>query len=120
MRRRDGELTLGNVGEHAADAVDWLVVMRRFDQDGLFDSDPRQNPDAKLIEEAELSDPRLAGMAGDSKGELGRGGMRTKLSAAHTAARSGASTLIVHGRRTEALLQVARGNLVRNLVLRKP
>lgn len=37
MRRRDGALTLGEVGEHADDAVDWLVVMRRFDEDGLFD-----------------------------------------------------------------------------------
>src|SRR3546814_13433590 len=48
-------------------------------------------------------------MAGDSKGALGRGGMRTKLNAAHTAARSGASTIIAHGRRPDALLQIARG-----------
>lgn len=37
VRRRDGRLSLGEVGEHADDAVDWLVVMRRFDEDGLFD-----------------------------------------------------------------------------------
>ena len=37
VRRRDGRLTLGDVGEHAEDAVDWLVVMRRFDEEGLFD-----------------------------------------------------------------------------------
>ena len=86
---------------------DLLVILT--DQDGLFDSDPRSNPDAKLISEAELSDPRLVGMAGESKGELGRGGMRTKLSAAYTAARSGAATVIAHGRKPEALLQVARG-----------
>src|SRR3546814_11136278 len=48
-------------------------------------------------------------MAGDSKGVLGRGGMRPKLNAAHTAARSGASTIIAHGRRPDALLQLARG-----------
>ena len=38
--RRDpqGALTLGEVGEDAGgDAVDWLVVMRRFDEDGLLD-----------------------------------------------------------------------------------
>ena len=37
--RRDakGVLTLGEVGEKADDAVDWLVVMRRFDEDGLLD-----------------------------------------------------------------------------------
>jgi aminoglycoside phosphotransferase family enzyme/predicted kinase len=37
VRRRDGKLSLGEVGEQADDAVDWLVVMRRFDEDGLFD-----------------------------------------------------------------------------------
>jgi uncharacterized protein len=37
VRRRDGRLVLGDVGEAAAAAVDWLVVMRRFDEDGLLD-----------------------------------------------------------------------------------
>jgi aminoglycoside phosphotransferase family enzyme len=36
-RGRDGKLALGEVGERAADAVDWLVVMHRFDEDGLLD-----------------------------------------------------------------------------------
>lgn len=33
----DGTLTMGEVGQPADDAVDWLVVMRRFDEDGLLD-----------------------------------------------------------------------------------
>ncbi|WP_422000036.1 AAA family ATPase [Reyranella sp.] len=33
----DGGLVLGEVGERPADAIDWLVVMRRFDEDGLLD-----------------------------------------------------------------------------------
>lgn len=94
---------------------DLLVILT--DQDGLFDADPRHNPAAKLISEAELSDVRLAGMAGDSKGEYGRGGMRTKLSAAHTAARSGAATVIAHGRKPDALLQIARGDDIGSLLL---
>ena len=37
--RRDGAggFALGEPGEACADAVDWLVVMRRFDEDGLLD-----------------------------------------------------------------------------------
>ncbi len=35
--RRDGRFVLGALGEEAVDAADWLVVMRRFDQDQLFD-----------------------------------------------------------------------------------
>jgi aminoglycoside phosphotransferase family enzyme/predicted kinase len=35
--RRDDRLALGEVGENTGDAVDWLVVMRRFDEEGLLD-----------------------------------------------------------------------------------
>ncbi len=35
--RRAGRLTLGAVGEPGDNAVDWLVVMRRFDEEGLLD-----------------------------------------------------------------------------------
>jgi aminoglycoside phosphotransferase family enzyme/predicted kinase len=37
VRRAAGKLVLGDVGEAASDAADWLVVMRRFDEDGLLD-----------------------------------------------------------------------------------
>ncbi|WP_422035216.1 AAA family ATPase [Reyranella sp.] len=35
--RRNGKLALGEVGETSGQAVDWLVVMRRFDEEGLLD-----------------------------------------------------------------------------------
>ena len=105
--------TLGAMTANLIEA-DLLVILT--DQDGLFDSDPRSNPDAKLVSEASLADPMLALMAGDSKGVLGRGGMRTKLSAAHIAARSGATTVIAHGRAHEALLQIGRGQQVGTLL----
>jgi aminoglycoside phosphotransferase family enzyme len=44
---RDGKLALGDIGETAAEAVDWLVVMRRFDEDGLLDGRARC-PDARI------------------------------------------------------------------------
>ncbi len=94
--------------------ADVLVLLT--DQEGLFDSDPRNNPQAALVAEAELSDTNLGGMAGDSKGEYGRGGMRTKLMAAHWAARSGAATVIAHGRTPEALLKIARGENIGTLL----
>ena len=104
--------TLGALTVNLIEA-DLLVILT--DQEGLFDSDPRGNPDAKLVSEADLADPQLVGMAGESKGALGRGGMRTKLSAAHTAARSGAATVIAHGRKPEALLAIARGEAIGTL-----
>ena len=36
-RGGDGQFTLGEPGEPCADAVDWLVVMRRFDEEGMLD-----------------------------------------------------------------------------------
>lgn len=37
VMRRNGKLALGEVGEASEHAVDWLVVMRRFDEEGLLD-----------------------------------------------------------------------------------
>lgn len=105
--------TLGALTVNLIEA-DLLVILT--DQEGLFDSDPRGNPEARLVSEADLADPQLVGMAGDSKGALGRGGMRTKLNAAYTAARSGAATVIAHGRMPDALLTVARGEPIGTLL----
>ena len=105
--------TLGALTVNLVEA-DLLVLLT--DQEGLFDADPRSNPAAVLVSEAELSDTNLGGMAGDSKGEYGRGGMRTKLTAAHWAARSGAATVIAHGRTPEALLKIARGESIGTLL----
>ncbi len=105
--------TLGALTVNLIEA-DLLVLLT--DQEGLFDSDPRSNPAARLVGEADLADPALVGMAGDSKGALGRGGMRTKLNAAYTAARSGAATVIAHGRTPDALLSIARGEPIGTLL----
>src|SRR3546814_7376876 len=79
--------TLGALTVNLTEA-DLLVLLT--DQEGLYDADPRLVPNAALVSEASLTDTRLAGMAGDSKGALGRVGMRTKLNASPTAATSAA------------------------------
>ncbi|MDY7218751.1 glutamate 5-kinase [Denitrificimonas sp. JX-1] len=76
--------------------ADLLVILT--DRDGMYDADPRHNPDAQVIYEARADDPSLDAVAGGSAGALGRGGMQTKLRAARLAARSGAYTVIVGGR----------------------
>jgi len=87
--------------------ADGLIIMT--DQLGLFDSDPRANPEAKLIAAAFADDISLDGMAGESKGALGRGGMYTKLRAARLAARSGTSTIIVGGSQPDVLRRIFAG-----------
>ena len=94
--------------------ADVLVILT--DQDGLFDADPRINPDARLIAASAASNPALEQMAGDSKGELGRGGMTTKLLAARRAARSGAYTVIISGKQTDNLRRLSEGQGVGTLL----
>lgn len=92
------------------------VLIILTDQSGLYQADPRTHADAPLVSEAAVNDARLVAMAGDSRGELGRGGMRTKLTAAQWAARSGASTIIAHGREPDILLKIAAGEPVGTLL----
>ncbi len=113
------EIRLGDNDTLAALAVNLIeaeLLVILTDQDGLFDSDPGINAGASLLSEAELSDPKLEAMAGDGRGELGRGGMRTKLLAAKWAARSGAATVIAHGQLENVLRKIAAGESVGTLL----
>ena len=95
--------------------ADLLVILT--DRDGMFDADPRNNPDARLISEARADDPALDAVAGGTGGALGRGGMQTKLRAARLAARSGAHTVIVGGRIERVLDRLKAGELLGTLLL---
>jgi glutamate 5-kinase len=91
-----------------ANLVEADVLVLLTDQQGLYESDPRSNPAAKLIQSAEARDSRLDAMAGTG-GRFGQGGMRTKLRAARLAARSGAATVIAHGGTPNVLKHLADG-----------
>jgi glutamate 5-kinase len=94
--------------------ADLLVILT--DRDGMFDADPRTNPDAQLIFEARADDPSLDAVAGGTGGALGRGGMQTKLRAARLAARSGAHTVIVGGRIERVLDRLKAGERLGTLL----
>ncbi|VAW89085.1 Glutamate 5-kinase / RNA-binding C-terminal domain PUA [hydrothermal vent metagenome] len=94
-----------------------LLVMLT-DQDGMYDSDPRNNPNAKFIHEAQAGDPELERMAaGGGSGRLGRGGMLTKVRAAERAARSGALSIIASGRESDVLSKIADGERLGTMVV---
>jgi glutamate 5-kinase len=94
--------------------ADRLVILT--DRDGLYDSDPRSNSEAKLVSEAEAGDKSLEAMAGSSSGALGRGGMVTKLKAAALAARSGTGTLIASGREPKIISRLSQGEQLGTLL----
>jgi glutamate 5-kinase len=101
--------TLGALVANLVEA-DALVILT--DQRGLYAADPRKDPDARFIDEAQAGDPQLELMAGGAGSSLGRGGMLTKILAAKRAARSGASTVIAWGREPDVLLRLAAGEAI--------
>ena len=106
--------TLGALVANLVDA-DALVILT--DQRGLYASDPRRDPDARFIHEAQAGDPALEAMAGGAGSNIGRGGMITKVLAARRAAGSGASTVIAWGRETDVLLKLAAGERIGTALL---
>lgn len=95
--------------------ADAMVILT--DQDGLYESDPRNNPGAKLVSQAQSNNDELFDFAGTGHGDLGRGGMLTKVKAARLAARSGTATCIVNGRKPEILAMLREGAEVGTLLL---
>lgn len=90
--------------------ADLLIILT--DQQGLYDSNPMHNPDAKLIEQADANDPKLIEYAGPSSGHLGSGGMQTKVSAAKLAARSGTHTVIASGHVKNVITKLVQGKSI--------
>ncbi|PWV59304.1 glutamate 5-kinase [Plasticicumulans acidivorans] len=106
--------TLGALVSNLIEAELYVILT---DQKGLFDRDPRSNPDAVFISEASAGAPELEDMAGGgSSGALGRGGMLTKVRAAAKAARSGTSTILAWGREHEVLRRIKRGEALGTLL----
>lgn len=92
--------------------ADLLIILT--DQQGMFDSDPRSNPNAKLLSTVRALDESLFDMAGGG-GKFGRGGMLTKVRAARLAAKSGCPTLIASGESENVLTRLMSGELLGTL-----
>ena len=97
--------------------ADLLILLS--DIDGLFDGDPRKNPDAKLIDTVEKIDEHIISLGGGSGSNLGTGGMATKLRAAQMATAAGCEMVIANGQSPEVLYEVAAGKRVGTRFLAK-
>jgi len=99
-----------------ANLVEAELLILLTDQPGLCDRDPRFDPNARLISETRVDDPRLDAVAGGSVSGLGLGGMVTKIRAARLAARSGTVTVIAPGKGDDVLRRVGAGEQVGTLL----
>ncbi len=103
--------TLGAEVAALLDADGYIILT---DQEGLYNKDPRHNPDAVRVGWVGVITPEIRAMAGGTTG-LGTGGMATKIRAADVAARAGAWTTIAPGRRPNVLQEVLSGQDVGTL-----
>ena len=82
------------------------------DIDGLYDSDPHKNPDAKLISVVPELTENILRLGGGAGSALGTGGMATKLHAAQIATAAGCEMVIANGQAPELLYDIAAGKPV--------
>lgn len=87
--------------------ADLLVLLS--DINGLFTSDPRKNPDARLIPVIRHITPEIEAMTSGAGSSLGTGGMQTKLAAARIATESGIDMIIANGKDPTVLYDIAEG-----------
>lgn len=88
-----------------------LVILT--DVNGLYDSDPRKNKNAKLIEvKTEVTNQELKKFQNAKKSSKGTGGIYTKLLAAQNALKNKIDTNLVRGDVSNALIHIAEGESV--------
>lgn len=88
-----------------------LVVMLT-DIAGLYDSDPRSNASAGLLEHVDVLTEDMVGAAGGAGSGVGTGGMATKVEAARALMRAGIELVLCDGRRPDVVVAAARGERV--------
>ena len=85
-------------------SADRLIMLT--DEEGLYDSNPKKNKNAKLIPQVEKITPEIEKMASGEGSEFSLGGMITKIQAAKLATSVGIRTHIVHGKKPEKIFEI--------------
>ncbi len=97
--------------------ADLLLILS--DIDGLYDDDPRTNPDAKPIYVVDEVTPEIEKVAGGAGTSLGTGGMSTKINAAKIATEAGIDMVIMNGRDPEKLYDLFEDKEIGTIFLGK-
>lgn len=89
--------------------ADLLICLS--DIDGVYDKDPKTHKDAGLIKEVTDIDNLIRNIDTRGKSKFGTGGIITKIDAAREAAKYGIPTIVINGRKKDALLNAVNGKL---------
>lgn len=87
--------------------ADLLILLS--DIDGLYDSDPRINPNSKMVSTVLSITDEIEKWAGGAGSDRGTGGMATKLSAARTATGAGVNMVIANGEKPDIIMDIVGG-----------
>jgi len=98
-----------NLSAMVANLVDADLLLNLTDIAGLYTADPQRNPDARLIPQVDRIDSEIEYLVTATAGNLGTGGMTTKLEAAKLATASGVTVIIADGREPDIILRLAAG-----------
>ena len=90
-----------------------LIILS--DIDGFYDSDPRLNQNAKLLQQIDTIDEKVYSLAGGAGSRRGTGGMKTKLRAASLATAQGIDTIITNGKKPSVIYDIIEGRKVGTL-----
>ncbi|MBP5273878.1 MAG: glutamate 5-kinase [Abditibacteriota bacterium] len=93
----------------AAAAVGAELLINLSDVDGLYTSDPKTDPEARLIPIVTKITPEITALGGSSAGDMGSGGMRTKLKAALIAVSSGVNMVIAGAAEEDIITRICSG-----------
>jgi glutamate 5-kinase len=88
------------------------LLINMSDINGLYDSDPRSNPEAKFIEYVETVTDEIFAMGAGAGTARGTGGMATKLESARYVTERGIAMIILNGANPEILYDVFDGDFV--------
>lgn len=98
-----------------ANVTDANLLVILTDIDGLHESDPRKNPNAKLISHVPKITDEIRQMAGGAGSTRGTGGMITKIIAAQFATSRGIECCVMSGTKPEKLYDLVQGKDVGTL-----
>lgn len=90
--------------------ADALIILT--DIDGLYDDNPNENEDAKLIPQVDEITDELIAVAGGHGSRFSTGGMVTKLHAAQIAMDAGIDTIVMNGAAPESIYKALDGKQI--------
>ena len=116
------EISFGD-NDTLAGALVGLVGADKFimltDQVGICSGDPTKDSNVNLLSEIDLDDPSidLSSQLEGSSGQVGRGGMKTKIQASRIALAAGAKTWVADGRQENTLKAIFNNEKIGTILL---